>query len=316
MEPIIESPARKAGISALVIATTLALGLSACTAAPAEEGPSSDAALSIEIEGVGTVAEDPELAALVPEQFVESGLLIAATAPHPPFLDFREVGVPGDFVGVDYDLMQAIATRLGITATFEPTPFDGIIPGLQAEKFNVLTGLADLKERQQTVTFVDYSKTGAAIVVRTGTSSIKVLADLCGKKVAVLKGSTLLKIVVAADEKCESGSIEAIEYPDEAATIQAVISGAADALITAKVNALVLQDNVDDLTAISDPAEPNGYAANPNGIGVLNQNADLATAIQAALQSLIDDGTYTAIYEKWGLGDIQVASAEINGAIN
>lgn len=308
----------------LALIAVTALALTACGSADADESPSANtdsgagsSPQGVDIPDVGTVEIDPAVAELLPERYAD-GLKLASTIPHPPFIDFEEPGVTDRFVGVDYDLLVAIGAKMGTTVTYNAQPFDGLIPGLQAGKFDVITGLADLKERQQTVTFVDYSKTGAAILVRTGHTGIDVIDDLCGVKVAAGKATTLQQLLADFSEtSCGDNPIKIIEYPDETSSIQALISGATDALLSAKVNALNLAKELPDkLEAIEDPNERNGYKANPNGIGVLNENADLADAIQAALQSLIDDGTYLEIYKKWELDSIGVSEAVINGATN
>ena len=311
-----KSTLQRRGIGFAAAAAVVALGLAAC--APAEPAePKESAAAGVSIEEIGLIEVDESAAALLPERY-QGGLQIASTIPHPPFIDFIEPGVTDKFVGVDYDLLSAIGARMGTMTTYNAMPFDGLIPGLQAGNFDVITGLADLKSRQETVTFVDYSKTGAAIMVRAGETSIKLLDDLCGKNVAAVKGTTRQQFLVGCRAtSCGSGPRNIIEYPDEAASLQSLISGASDALLTAKVNALMLAKELSDKrAAVEDPNARNGYKANPNGIGVLNENADLAEAIRAAMQTLIDDGTYMKIYEKWGLGSIGVESAVINGAIN
>ena len=64
---------------------------------------------------------------------------------------------------------------------------------------------------------------------------------------------------------------------------------------------------------ITDAANPNGYEAVYTGIGVLKANKELTAALQAAVQSLIDDGTYGKILAKWNLSSFGVPTATING---
>ncbi|MGB4137789.1 MAG: transporter substrate-binding domain-containing protein, partial [Microbacterium sp.] len=231
---------RFTGLIAVSAAAALLVGCAGAESAPEQTDASAPAAEGVEIEGVGTVVADPAAAELLPERYSQ-GLTIASTIPHPPFIDFAEEGVRDKFVGVDFDLLTAIGAKLGTTITYQAQPFDGMIPGLQAGNFDVITGLADLKSRQETVTFVDYSKTGAAIVTRTDVDDIAVLGDLCGRKAAAVKDTTLQKILIEyTAASCGSNAIDIIEYPDEAASVQSVISGATDALLTAKVNAIML----------------------------------------------------------------------------
>lgn len=293
------------------------LVLTSCSAGDGEADAAPDAVESeFAIEGVGEISAEEDLVAMVPDEY-EGHLDAASSIPHPPFIDFKEVGNEDEFVGVDYDLLTAIGAKLDLTVTFHVQPFDGLIPGLEAGKYDVITGIADLKERQQTATFLDVSKTGAAIVVKPDNDSIGNLDDLCGIKVGAGKATTLQQILVEySDESCGDSPIEVIEYPDETATSEGLISGATEAMLLPKVNALMLEEKRgNDIKVIEDPEAPNGYEANPNGFAVLNEHSELADAMRAALEALLDDGTYDAIYEKWGLETVGVDEAVINGAV-
>ncbi|MFI6925789.1 transporter substrate-binding domain-containing protein [Nonomuraea spiralis] len=308
----------RAGLRGIALLTAAVVTLAGCGSSSNDQSGNATTPTAVTIEGVGPVAKDDKAAALLPDRFAKDGLVIAANIPHPPFIDFSEPGVTDKFKGLDYDLTQAIAARLGTVASYKAQPFDSLIPGLQAGSHNVVTGIADLKARQEAVTFVDYSKTGAAALARHGNTQIKTLADLCGVKVAAVRSTTLQTLLEDYSKaSCGARPMKIIGYPDEAAGLQALLSQATEVYFTAKVNAIMIaKSQPDKLTAVEDPAEPNGYKANPNGIGVLNANEDLAKAIQAALQSLIEDGTYGRIYSKWDLASIGVTSAVINGAIN
>jgi polar amino acid transport system substrate-binding protein len=63
---------------------------------------------------------------------------------------------------------------------------------------------------------------------------------------------------------------------------------------------------------ISDPAAPHGYEPTIVGIGIDKNDTQLVTAVQKALQALIDEGSYQKIIDKYGL--LPVQSAQINVA--
>ncbi|MFI1566716.1 transporter substrate-binding domain-containing protein [Streptomyces sp. NPDC020490] len=67
---------------------------------------------------------------------------------------------------------------------------------------------------------------------------------------------------------------------------------------------------------VEDPAAPGGCNASPNGIAVSRQQPELTHAIQKALQALIDDGTVTKIYDKYGVASIAVKQATENAAVD
>ena len=282
-----------------------------------KEGAAGAGDTSLEIEGVGTVEVDAELTEMLPE--VTDEISVGTNAPYPPFIDFIEEGNTEDFEGLDYDLVQAIAARLGVAAPFSQQPFDGLVPGLKAGKYDaVVGGVTDNLERQATATFVDYSASGTGIAVATGNpEGSATLDDLCGRVVAAQKASKQVELLATfSDENC-SEPIETTEYPQNTDAVQALLAGKADAIAATRVNLLDDAEKlVGKVEVVDDPAEPNGYQASPNGIGFDKSDAELAKAVQAALQSLMDDGTYDKILAKHGQEAIGIDEATIDAAVD
>lgn len=312
------------------VATAGMIALSACgsssspndsssTAGPSSAAPSPSVS-SVSIEGVGTVEYSSSVAAALPAEFAEAGeITVATNAPYPPFIDFVNEGDQTAFKGLDFDLMQAIGARLGVAAPFTQQPFDGLVPGLQAGKYDaIIGGITDNKERQAAATFVDYSASGTGLMVLAGNpSGIEDLSSLCGTKVAAQKASKQVDLLKAySDESCAGKAIEVTAYPQNTDALNALLAGQVQAFAATKVNLVDIAKKNDKVEVLDDPAEPNGYAASPNGIGVVKSQAELATAIQGALQSLMDDGTYTKILAKWGQEPIGIPTATINAAID
>ena len=97
---------------------------------------------------------------MVPEDIKKSGkLVVGVNLPYPPneFKDPR-----GKIIGFDVDLMDAVATTLGLTAEYREADFAKIIPSIQGGTFNVgMSSFTDNQERQQSVDFVDYFNAGS-----------------------------------------------------------------------------------------------------------------------------------------------------------
>ncbi|MEV4465202.1 transporter substrate-binding domain-containing protein [Micromonospora echinofusca] len=308
---------------------TLATVASALLAVTAGCGGDSTAAgsgdevttVSVTIEGVGEVSTDATLARKVPGDVRDRGTITVATnAPYEPFIDFKTEGRTDEFKGLDHDLFLAASARLGIKATFTQQPFDGLVPGLQAAKYDAIAGgITDKKERQQVATFVDYSASGTGFLVKAGNPlGVKTVADLCGRKVAVQKASNQAKnLAEYSRSDCAGRAVEVKEYPENPQAVQALIAGNVDVVAATKVN---LVDIAPALTGkadlVEDPSAPNGWLASPNGFGFLRAQKELAQAYQAAVQSLIDDGTYTKILAQWKQEPIAVKQATIDQAID
>jgi polar amino acid transport system substrate-binding protein len=291
-----------AGIA--MIATASIFALTGCASSTPEATSS---------ESSSAIAIDEAAAALVPAEFAD-GVSVASDIPYAPMEFFDENDNP---TGFDYDLSQAIAAKLGITFTFNDQDWDGIIPSLQSGTHDVImSGMNDTLERQEVLDFVDYFKAGFAIVVPKGNpEGINALADLCGKTVAIQTSTAQIDLVNAVNPSCDS-KIQVLEFPTDGDAQNAIRAGKASAGVNdGQVAAYTAQTAGDgeyfEIVAPSDP--PAGFESALTGIGVLKKNSGLTAAIQAAVQSLIEDGTYAELLAKWNLSDFAVTEATING---
>jgi polar amino acid transport system substrate-binding protein len=318
---------RTRSLRAAAGAAAVLLALTACSSSSDDasgdgSAPASAAALpTVTIEGVGDVTGDAALAATLPAAIAEAGTVSVATnAPYPPFIDFVEEGNLEDFKGLDYDLVTAIAAKLGVTAPFQQQPFDGLIPGLQSGKYDAIVGgITDNAERQEVAVFVDYSASGTGILVATGNpEGVTNLSSLCGKEVAVQKATTQVGLLSDfSDKECADSPIKVTEYPQNTDALTALLAGKAAAIAATKVTIVdIAKKNAEKVQIVEDPEFPNGYAASPNGIGFLKSEQELATAFQSGLQALMDDGTYLKILAKYGQEPIAIDTATINANVD
>lgn len=271
--------------------------------------------------GVPAAAVNEEAAALVPAAIADSGRIrVATNAPYEPFIAFESEGDTSKFKGLDYDLVTAVAGTLGLKAEFQQQPFDGLVPGLQARKYEAIVGgITDNKERQAAATFVDYSASGTGILVpKDNSSGIKDLQSLCGKQVAVQKASKQVTLLASfSEENCSGNAITLTEYPQNTDAFNAVKAGKAEAFVATKVNLVDIAGKVNgQAVVLDDAAAPNGYEASPNGVGFLRSEAQLAGAFKAGLQELMENGTYGEILRKWGQEPIGIKEATIDAAID
>ncbi|MFH9728582.1 ABC transporter substrate-binding protein [Streptomyces sp. NPDC017254] len=309
--------ARRAVASA--VATTALMSLSACGG----EDPAPKAANKVLVGGV-EITKDQALHDMLPEQIKKAGTVRVATdVPYPPFEMFVKEGERA-LTGLDYDLGQALGAKLGVTFAFTPQKFDGIVPAIQAGKFDAaMSAITDNKERQQVVDFVDYSQSGSGILVTEGNpSKIVSLDDLCGKKAGVQAATNqldLLKSHQAACSRAGRGQIDIQTFPKDSDAQLALRSGKVVAQVLTKPAAGWVAKTAENGKAFDladDPAAPGGYNASPNGIAVSKQLPELTDAILKALQALIDDGHVVHIYNKYGVVSIAVAKATKNAAVD
>ncbi|WP_027341609.1 transporter substrate-binding domain-containing protein [Hamadaea tsunoensis] len=300
----------------------LAFALTACTSGTdAPSSSASAATVTTTVAGVGEVRTDAALAAKVPADIRGKGSITVATnAPYEPFIAFLNEGDQSKFKGLDYDLVQAASARLGLTAQWSQQPFDGLVPGLQAGKYDVIVGgITDKKARQAVATFVDYSASGTGFLVPKGNpDAVADVSGLCGKNVGVQKASNQAQhLADYSKASCAGKPITIKEYPENPQAVQAMLAGTVQVVAATKVNLVDTQAQLaDKVELVADAANPNGWQASPNAFGFLKSRADLAGAYQAAVQSLIDDGTYGRILAQWKQQPIGLTKATIDQAVD
>ena len=267
------------------------------------------------------VAKDPALYASLPASLKSTGVVRVAT--DVPYAPFELYGADHKSItGLDVDLGHAIGAKLGVEFQFAEQNFDGIIPAIQAGKFDVvMSAMTDTKERQGILSFVDYSASGSGILVKKGNpDNIKSVLDLCGQPVAVQSGSKQAKLLSAAKNPCtEAGkpSPDLSQLPKDSDGQLAIISGRVVADFMDQPAAGYSAKTADGGTAfevVIDSKYPNGVDASPNGIGVDKSQTALVSAIQKALQELINDGTYGKILANYGQAGIALKKATVNAA--
>jgi polar amino acid transport system substrate-binding protein len=261
---------------------------------------------------------DAKAAALLPDTYKKNGINVASDIPYAPMEFFDANKKPAGF---DVDLINAIGEKLGVAVKVEVQSFDSIIPSLQAAKHDVvMSSMSDTTDRQKVLDFVDYFNGGASILVAKGNpNKITSITDLCGKPVAAEAATWEIDLLKSTSDDCVKAgkaAVETLALPGDTDAQNAVRSGKAvaylaDSQLAAYTVKVAGAGKYFDL--VIDPKNPNGYESGLIGVGVLKANSKLTAAIQAALQSLMDDGSYDKLLTKWNLDSFRVDSATING---
>jgi len=257
---------------------------------------------------------DAAAAALVPQEYKDAGQFnIGSDIPYAPFEYFDE---NNNVIGLDVDIAQLVADKLGLKFVFEKQAFDTLIASLEAGNHDVIiSGMSDTVERQAKLDFVDYFLAGSSMVVNKGNpDGVTDLQSLCGKT-AVAQSATVQADTLNAVDCGDKGAITVLSFPDVPSTLNALRAGKGvafliDSPVAAEAARTAGEGEYFELAV--DPAAPNGYEPGLFGIGVLKGDK-LALAIQAALQSAIDDGSYQAVLDKWNQSSFGVKEATLNG---
>jgi polar amino acid transport system substrate-binding protein len=290
-----------------LMATAAALAL--FTLAGACGGSDQSASTGTPSSSQGTAAV-PSVTAMLPGAIKSKGtLIVAADATYAPN---EFIGDDGKTVeGMDADLAKAIAGAAGLKAEVKNATFDSIIPGLASHKYDLgMSSFTDTKEREKTVDFVTYFSAGTSFYVKAqGGPAVNTLADLCGKTVAVEKGTTQQTDAEAQSKKCGASKVTVLTFPDQNGANLALSSGRAQVgMADSPVAAYLVKQSNGQFKLVGQP-----YGTAPYGIAMPKGNG-MAPAIKAAMTYLIQHGEYMKILTKWGIADGAIKEPVINGA--
>jgi len=241
---------------------------------------------------LGTLAacgSDDEASGSGDEEELKDEYTVVTDTSFVPF-EFKE---DGEYVGFDIDLINAIADEVGFEINLETTNFDGIIPGLQTGSFDIaLAGIGITEERAKKIDYSDpYYESGLRIGVAIDNDSIEDIDDLEGKTIATRLGSTSSAYI---EEEIEGAEANQYEQLDQA--YLAVENGSADAVLYDAPNVAyyIQTKGKDSLKMVGDL-----YQAEEYGIAMAKGQEDLVKAVNDALETLRENGTYDEIYEDW-----------------
>jgi polar amino acid transport system substrate-binding protein len=288
---------------AAVFAATGALALSGCAS-------NTDNSQSSTSTAAASAAKVDAIANTVPAKIKSSGkLVVGVNVPYAPN-EFKDPS--GKIIGFDVDLMNAIASTLGLTPDYRESDFEKIIPSIQGGTYDVgMSSFTDTKEREASVDFVTYFSAGTLWAQRPGSPIDP--NNACGKKVAV-QSTTIQdtdEIPAKSDACTKAGKapIDKVKFDGQDAVTNAVVLGQVDAMSAdSPVTAYAIKQSNGKLEAagaIFDSA-PYGWP--------VTKGSPLAQSLQQALQHLMDSGAYKQIASNWGVESGMIQKPVINGA--
>ena len=209
---------------------------------------------------------------------------------------------------------EAMASKIGLKAEHRVARFENIIPGILGGKMDVgESSVTDTVVREQKVDFVNYYVAG----IQWASAAGKVVDpnNACGLKVAVqattYQDTVELPAKSAACVAAGKPAIKKVSLDTQDAAANAVVLGQADAFSADSPVTLY------GLIQLKGKLQTAGktFEAAPYGMAVA-KGASMAKAVQAALQSMVDDGSYAKILGKWGVSDGGLKKITINAAAN
>ena len=213
-------------------------------------------------------------------------LVMATEATFPPY-EFRD----GDkIVGVDVDIVSAIAKELGRELVVEDTKFDSVIPAVQAGKADLAaSGITVTEDRKLSINFtIPYVEAAQVIVIPVG-SDIKTPADLKGKRIGVQSGTT-------GDSYVTENVQEPERFENAPLAVAAMKGGKVDVVVCDKDPARVFVSKDNTITILGEPLTKEEYA-----IAISKKNPELLASANAVIQKLKDSGELDRIIKSYDI---------------
>ena len=224
---------------------------------------------------------------------IEDGKLIMSTnAAFPPY---EMTDDAGNFIGIDVEVAQAIADKLGLELVIDNIEFTAALEAAQNGKSDmVMAGVTVTEDRLMVMDFSDSYATGIQVVIVPNGSDIAAIEDLEGKKIGTQMGTTGSIYASDSPENGGYGEDNVVAYDNGITAVQALLNGQIDAVIidNAPAQAFVAENPV--LKILEAEWLTENYA-----IGLAKGNTVLREAVNGALAELIAEGTVQQIVDKY-----------------
>ena len=280
----------------VLLSTAGLLALAAC-GGPSDAAGSSDAPLFKEL----------------PKQIQDAGTIqVGSSVDYPPFEYYKKDGKTLD--GFEPELAKLLEKELGVTFTWNDASFDTLFSALKAKRYDVVYGATnDTAEREKTFDFVYYLQSSQGFVVAKGNpAGVKTVADLCGKKIAAVRGGIQAQYLDTQAKKCQSqgkGKLTVLTFAGNAEEQLAVKQGKADALLeNFPTAATFAKESGGKLELVPDLQVEKQFF----GMVIDKGNKQLRDTMVKAWQNIIDDGSYDKVLKKWHLREIGIKKAGVN----
>jgi polar amino acid transport system substrate-binding protein len=260
------------------------------------------------------VEADQAAVALLPQSYKDKGeLIVAMDLSSPPTTFLAEDNVTP--IGVNPDIARLVAKKLGLKLKFQNTTFDTIIPGIDGGRYDfTATTMSATPERLKVLDMIDYLKGGSAVMVTAGNPLNLTNDSLCGKNIAVTKGSTqqLKHLPNVSEWTCTSQgkpAINGVTLPNVQEALTQLHSKRVDGVFyDAGALAWAQIQQPESFTVL----EPRMDTRTNTTVAVgLKKGSPLTPALQKALQSVLESPEYKKSLDYWGLGESAITEAKI-----
>ncbi|WP_206952419.1 substrate-binding periplasmic protein [Trinickia acidisoli] len=216
---------------------------------------------------------------------------------------FFDQGKP---TGVDVAMCGALAKQLGDSSEFVNLDFKGLIPALQADRFDIVCAAMYITpERQSVIRMVPYIQASQTIIAKQN-GPLASAADLCGHSVSVLQGSGSQQVLQSESQKCDAAGKPDIgirAFDTQPIAIRALENHSVDAFIATDSLVSYFMSHNSGYKKIA-----TGISPMMLGIGVPKNDEALADKVRKGLEQMKANGTYLSILKTWGIEGAAVPS--------
>ncbi|MFD9440195.1 ABC transporter substrate-binding protein [Streptomyces sp. NPDC060006] len=311
---------------------TLAVSVAALVVAPLLSacGGDSDAATGTGASGTGKVGgvnigpdqnrirgkKVDKIASLVPAAVRERGTLkLGQSADASPPLGFYATD-DRTRIGSEIDLATLVADTLGLKLDNDEVSWENLFVGLDSGKFDaVFSNVTVTEERKEKYDFATYRLDNIAFEAKKGSGwKVDGPEDVAGRTIAVASGTNQEKILVDWSKQNEKAGRKAVTikyFQKDTDYYLALQSGRIDAYLGPSPSAAYhvasakQSEIIGTLSGAGDDLQGKIAATTKKGSGLVD-------AYAAAVNHVIEDGSYERVLKRWGLSSEAVEKSEIN----
>ncbi|NCQ25636.1 MAG: amino acid ABC transporter [Rhodobacteraceae bacterium CG17_big_fil_post_rev_8_21_14_2_50_63_15] len=204
---------------------------------------------------------------------------------YPPY---NFINDKGEVDGFERELGDELCKRASLTCEWVTNDWDSIIPNLVSGNYDVIiAGMSITDERDQVIDFTqNYTQPDPSAYIASSAD-----VDVNGGVIAAQSGTIQASYVASTGAKL-------VEYATPEETIAAVRNGEADAVLADRAYLAPIADEDDGLVLVDQLVVIGGGV----GLGVRESDTELKATLDAAIQSMKDDGSLNAMIQKWDIG--------------
>lgn len=290
-------------ISAATGAALLAATLASCSGSTSSAGVKS--------YNFDSIKPDSEIAAMLPQANRDT-LRVAMDIPYSPAEFFDSNNQP---VGYEVDVLKALSKLMGVSELkISDEDFDAIIPKVNDGTYDI--GMASMtvnKSRMAQTNMVAYIQAGYVYGTQAGNPNNFDPANACGLKVATQADTTQAETLQATSDSCVKAgkpAIQIVSDADQDKLVKQVADGTLDAIIGESPMMAYAESRNPKFATIGE-----AFQVAPQGPATAKDNPELAKAIQAGLQKMMDTGMLKEVLAPWGEEFIALNYATLNPPI-